>query len=189
MATTSSISICNQALGWLGGNLITSFDDGTTEANLCKANYDGLRQAVLEAASWRFAIKRSIPGRLIDDPPWGYKYSYQLPADHIRTLEVTDSEVVIAEWEQEDSKILCDEKIIYLKYIYDHSSPKYFSASFVQTLAARIAADLAIPLVESKSLQDAMFGLYKAKLDEAEALNGLQGRNQAIISDRLKSIR
>ena len=67
----SEVSICNQAISWLGGKSIISLDDGTTEANLCKANYDHLRDVVLEAKAWTFAIKRVQFAKLSEDPLYG----------------------------------------------------------------------------------------------------------------------
>jgi hypothetical protein len=64
-----------------------------------------------------------------------------------------------------------------------------FSPLFVQALAARIAADAAIPMTENRQLQVDMWGLYGDKLREAAARDGQQGTNDVITQQRLTSVR
>ena len=65
---TSPVQICNISIGWLGGTLITSLDDGTNEANLCKATYEPSRDQVLEERNWTFATKRTSLNPIADPP-------------------------------------------------------------------------------------------------------------------------
>ena len=66
MAT--AVSICNQALSLVGANSIISLDDNTTEARLCKAIYEPVRDALLEEHAWTFAIKWIDIPRLANPP-------------------------------------------------------------------------------------------------------------------------
>ena len=56
----SEVSICNQALSWLGQETITSLDDQATTAVWMNANYDLLRDSVMEARMWTFATVRAV---------------------------------------------------------------------------------------------------------------------------------
>ena len=188
MAATE-VSICNQALGWLGANLITSLDDETNEARLCKANYSNLRRAVIEEASWRFAIARRKLTPLQEKPVYGYENRFQLPANLISVEEVSDGNREIDEWDREGDTVLADVQEVYIKYTWDVVDPARFSPGFVQALAARLAADLAIPIAESRQLQSDMVQMYAAKLVNADTLDSMQGRNQPITSNRLKKVR
>ena len=78
---------------------------------------------------------------------------------------------------------------VYIKYTWDVVDPARFSPGFVQALAARLAADLAIPIAESRQLQSDMVQIYAAKLVNADTLDSMQGRNQPITSNRLKKVR
>jgi hypothetical protein len=60
---------------------------------------------------------------------------------------------------------------------------------FVQALAARMAAELAIPLSENAQLQGTMWQLYGTKLAEAAARDGQQGSNEYITQRRLTGVR
>lgn len=186
----SEVSICNQALSWLGEKLITSLDDPTTPAQLCKLNYEQLRDAVLEARDWSFAMQRNVPAVLVTVPVWGYSHQFQLPPDLLRVVFVgeTDSDLEnqpVDNWQREQDKIMCNVDTIYLRYIYRLTDPVKFTPLFVQALAARIAADLAMPLTSSRSLQSDMFNLFGVKLQEAAATDAKQGRTRVIRSQDL----
>ena len=88
----SQVSICNQALGWLGANLITSLDDDNREAQLCKANYDDIRDAVLEEREWTFAVRRLTLPPTVLKPVYGYGNQFLLPPDVIRILNAPNTQ-------------------------------------------------------------------------------------------------
>lgn len=186
---TSKVSICNQALGWLGGNLITSVRDDTTEAHLCDANYDELRKAVLEEIPWRFAMNRVALTQLADAPVYGYSHKFLLPSDHIRTIAVVSGSCFLEDWEQEGNTILCDANTLQISYVKDIVDAGLFSPGFVQALAARMAMDMAIPLTESRSLQDTMAKIYAVKLSSAVTLDSMQGQQEHLISNQYTRIR
>ena len=187
MPSISEVAICNQGLGWLGASLITSFDDTTKEANLCQANYDYLRDVVLEAADWSFALKRVQLSQAGDaDKVIGYGQAYQVPSDCLRVIQAspnTDFDTTDPVlWEYEDRKVLTDEGTIYIKYVARIEDPVRYSPGFVNALAYRIASELAIPITRSRALQEQMFTLYEMRKDEAMGMDGKQGRTRRIQS-------
>jgi len=211
----SPVEICNQALGWLGGNLIISLDDNTTEAKLCKANYAPLRDAVLVDREWTFAIKRFEPSRLAQDPVYGYDFLFQIPIDCLRVLQVSaagreiDDGIFVEgsfksatrggtgtgreqriEWLREGDRIIVQVfKRINMRYITRIEDTTKFSSAFDQCLAARIAMDIAIPLTNSLPIQEQMLKLYAAKLDDAFTTDGMQGRSYNTRTDSLTIVR
>jgi hypothetical protein len=60
---------------------------------------------------------------------------------------------------------------------------------FVQVVAARIAADIAMALTENRKLQVDMWQLYERKLAEAAASDGQQGSNDFITQTQLVDVR
>jgi hypothetical protein len=185
-AAASEVSICNLALGWVGGSLITSLDDPSTEANLCKANYALTRDAVLESADWSFATRRSEGGApLAQAPAWGYANAFQLDANYLRMVYVgasprPEEDDPVQHWVLEGRRILADADRIYLRGIQVIEDPGLFSGLFVQALAAWIARDLAIPISHSRSLQADMHQLLQVKLSEAIAQDSKQGKSKVI---------
>jgi len=187
----STVKICNLGLGWLGAKLITSLEDDSTEAILCRNNFDLLRDTVLEARAWTFASKRNtLPVVVSSKPPeevFGYSSRFKLPSDNIRVLKAGSIPSFLdrLQWVKEGDEILANTGKLYINYTSRVTEPTKFSASFCQTLAARIAADLCIALTENPKLQEAMWQLYMSKLTDAAASDGTQGRQERIRSDAL----
>lgn len=182
MSAASPIAICNRSLTLVGGNTITSFLDGTREAKLCSLHYASVRDAVTEAYNWSHARARAGP--LVPDatpPAFGYSFRYLLDVGML-TLQWagTDPEGVhqLPRYEVEGGYLLCNEgagvRIRYLQRVEDTTR---FTHLFTESLVARLAAELAIPLAESKALAAQQFKLYQGKVDEAAAVDGQQGRN------------
>lgn len=188
---SSEVSICNQGISWVGGNRITAFDNGTTEANLCIDNYEELKKAVLESADWSFAMGKSVPAPEAVGPAFGFTYSFVLPPTVLRVISVSDNPDYEnnIDWQKEGNTVECDSKIIYVKFIQNIDDTTKFSPTFRQCLSARIAAEFAIPLAKSRQLQKDMWGLYEAKKSEATNNDGLQGRSKKIKSSWLGNAR
>ncbi len=210
MAT--EVSICNQAISWLGGNRIVSLDDETVEARLCKTNYDSLRDVVLEARAWTFAIKRLQFAKLATPPIYGFSAAFAIPPSVLSILQATrgpaenNTSIGITGpglsretlrngkeqriiWQREGDTIVCDEAALVGRVILRITDPSKFSPGFVQALAARIAREIAIPLTQSQTMEDKMMIKYEASLADGAVVDGLQGTSNKIRSDALTRVR
>ena len=187
----TEVSICNQALGWVGGALIISLGDDTTEAKLCQANYAAVRDAVLEDHAWTFATVRDTLTPLSDAPDWGPTKAFQLPPDTIRVLQVEDTPQGFGnlEWEREGSTVVASVDRIYIRYTKRVVDTSAFSPAFINALAQRLAAEFAIPLAESRDLQENHWAIYEQKILAAAATDGMQGRRERTRTTRLRGAR
>jgi hypothetical protein len=190
----SDVSICNQAIGWVGGNLIISLTQDQAEARLCNANYAALRNAVLEAADWTFAMRRFAPAKLAAAPAWGYSSQFQLLADVLRVVYCglsarAEEDDPVPSWVKEGRTILANADTIYVRGIVDVTDPAQFSPLFGQALAARIAMDLAIPIASSRSLQSDMASLFSSKMAEAVSQDNKQGRTRLLRAPGMRQAR
>jgi hypothetical protein len=200
---SSEVSICNQALSWLGANLIISLDDATVEGQLCKANYSLLRDAVIEEGKWTFATERF---KLLPDtvsPVYGYSAKFRLPSTVFIVIEATvynaatnnhqgaqgANGVSDLNWRREGDFIVCNESQIYCKCIVQVIDPKKFTRMFTQALAARIAFELAVPLTESKAKEKTMGVKYLSYIDSALAVDGQQGKSDRLRGRSLNKVR
>ena len=188
----SKTDICNLALGWLGGTLLTNVEtDDSDEAKLCRANYDSSRDAVLEERNWSFAIKRAALAPEASPPSFGYSYSFVLDPACIRVVKVSSNPYFTRDitWIKEGNKILADTSVLHIQYIQQVVDETKFSAGFAQACAARLAMDIALPLTNSPEFQTQMQQLYAVKLDRAGALDGMQGQNEKPTRCRLIDVR
>jgi len=183
------IQICNLALSWLGANRILSFDENSNESRLCADVYEPLRQAVLEERAWTFAdttLWLSAPLA----PVMGGEYRYQLPTTLLRAYRVYDASGHRLEFRREGDQLLVENSAgIFVRATRDIAETSLFSPGFVQALAARMAADLAIALTRSRQLQADMWALYNAKLDQAAGNDATQATSERTDSTELTGVR
>ncbi len=216
----SQVSICNQALGWLGANLITSLNDDNREAQLCKTNYPDIRNAVLEEREWTFCVRRISLAPLVLEPIYGYTNQFLIPPQVIRILNVpdtrfgdTDDNLIgtglggrtegpdqqpqlgtfrVESIEQPSATgkiILANVDSLFLRVIWRVTNIGLYTPMFIQALAARIAADLAIPLTQNRTLQKDMWALYGTKLRIAGSMDGIQGKMEIKRSNAVIRVR
>jgi hypothetical protein len=191
----SEVTICNQALSWLGQTPIISLNDPSTTAQLCKANYDDLRQTVLEDSRWHFARMTFVldTPTLIPDTEWS-QYTFKFPLPNTGMLVVRDvfdnkQGDNPAEWTVQQGFIYANTYPIYVVATADIEGPNLMTASFRQALSARIAMDLAVPITQSRTMQEDMSSMYAAKLQEAAAVDSQQGDISIKSSSRLNNAR
>ena len=153
MATgDTDIKICSDALLMLGANPISSFTEGTDEANICSRIYPDIKIKTLASYPWSFSFKKVQLARLVTTPTTEYKYEYQLPSDIIGTPNaVYDANEVGAPRRREyrllGDKILTDYEEVYVDYQYnapEYALPHYF----VQLLKYQVAWHLAMPITD-----------------------------------------
>lgn len=181
----SETSICNQALSWLGASQIESLEEPNSAAEYCRNNYPFIRDAVLEEHFWSFAVARHVSTAADQptSPSWGTGlYIHAVPLDWLQVFRVYDGPYgdQYPQWTREGTDILADVATVYMYGIKRIVDTGKFSSLFVQALAARLAAELALPLTGKSSLQERMWVLYERKLEDAAARDGMQGRNEVI---------
>ena len=164
---SSEVTICNIALARLGQTQITSLTEADKKARLCLVFYEPMRDAVLQDAWWTFATKRQTLSQLVATPDSGFDYYYQLPADCLdpRYLENDLIEYVI-----EGDKLITDStEDIELVYTQQLTDTTLFSPNFVDALAYRIAAELAMSLTNDLKKHDQLLNIYASIVAQASA--------------------
>ncbi|RKZ84263.1 MAG: hypothetical protein DRQ39_08565 [Gammaproteobacteria bacterium] len=190
MAAVSEVSICNQALLALGADAIISLDDDTTEAKLCKAHYDHVRDAVIEAHNWTFAVAWVQLAKLASPPLSEYANAFQLPVEAVRVIFVgEDYDHPNVAWQVQGNTVVTNETSCKCQLIQIVTNPEEFSPLFVQALAARLSADLAIAITNSRSLFETHMQVYALKIKEAASMDGMQGKARRIRSKWLNNSR
>lgn len=171
-AVGSSVGIANIALSKIGAQRITSFSESTETARLLNAIYGTMRDEVLRAHPWNFAIKRIAPALSATTPAYEYTYQHTIPSDCLRVLDVTDGSTRIEDFKVEDGKILSDYDTIYIRYIYRVTDSTAFDANFISCFATRLAAECAFPLTGKADLGQALKVDYTEQLRLAKSIDG-----------------
>jgi len=172
---SSEVDICNLALGFLGADPIISMADN----DLCEENYPACRDACLEDVDWTFATTRFLLSTPAATPPvFGYSNQFLLPPGTLRVIEVNDN---LGQWAKEGNYILTDDATCRVRAIKRVTDVRQFPNSFVQMVATRLAAIVAIPIANSDGMAKAMMALYRSFQTEAAGNDGRQGSNQRIV--------
>lgn len=174
----SETSICNKALTLLGANRISSIDDDSIEAKLCKDHFADVRDDLLRSHPWKFALKRALLAASSTAPAWGWLYEYPLPSDCLRVVEMLGQEQ--DNWTEEGRSILTDSEIASIKYIQRIESVGIFDSNFATVLSIDLALVLAYALTTSQGLRTDLATLRKEKIKEARTFSA-----QSAVGDRV----
>lgn len=199
----SEITICNMALGYLGESPILNLLEPTTRVEeLCSTYYATSRDSVLESAAWTFAAFRDVLDQPVDGP-WD-ELMFPLKADWLTVLRVyrsvnssfaggrvgsTPRQNPQADWQVINGFIVTDQVKIFVTGTLRVTDPNKFPALVQRSIAAHLAAEMAIAITENASLQQKMLALYEFNLAEAMVSDGIQGRSEIINATQLVSAR
>ena len=186
---TSEVAIVNNALGMLGDKPIVALDESSDRASLASRLYATIRDSVLRAYPWNFAIRRVALAQSADVPSWEYKYQYALPSNPycLKVLEtnIDDTDA----WRIEGRFLLTDAKAVKIRYIAKIEDPVQFDDLFTEAFTAKLALEMAYALTSNKSLTDSLYQLYKEKLKEARATDASENSSRTTQTSTLTDVR
>ena len=174
----SEVEICNMALGRIGEDPILSFDDGDKASDLCRDNWESVRDVTLKAIAPSCAVRRTTLVRSVDTPAWGWDYQYVLPTGYLKLLSPSSSESSELyevegyspsfKYEIEDGKLLCnDEGPIGIKYVFRQVNTTKYDATTVEAMVLAMASVLAWSLRNIRSLSESLMGQFKELVADA----------------------
>jgi len=179
---TSKVEICNQAVSEVSADLISSIDNPQSDVErLCKLHYDNIRKALLNTGHFAFAMNRAVYDTpLAQKPAWGWEYAYLIPSNVLKVYEVRRPDSYIRQRDTRDTaidfsimgnQIHVSENPIYVTEVVDEKDTSKFSDLFIQAFKYRLAATLAMPVAENRSLRNDLWQLYNETMDDAVDYN------------------
>lgn len=186
MAT--DVSICSNALLLLGDNPINALDPpDDSAAGLLAANlYPQVRQWMLRAHPWNCAIKRVILAPDTAPPPFDYAFQFSLPDDWLRTLQVGQKDIPV-DFQIEGRKILCDESVFYLVYVFNNTVEATYDSMLAYMLTLAMKAAMAYPITKSSALAQLCQQELQAELKKARSVDGMENPPDTLGDFRLLS--
>jgi len=192
MANTQ-VQICNLALARVAdeGAQITSLIGSSREVRLCNLFYEPALRETIRLHPWNCAIKRAKLGQLSSEPVFEFSYSYQLPTNFIRVLEVSNTASTWnrnhkqIEYQIEGRKLITNESDIYIKYVSYISDPNEMESLFMKCFYTVLASKLVMPLTEDEALRNSIENeIQNIILPEARSIDAQEGyQREAIQSD------
>lgn len=153
---STAVQLCSRACLKVGAASITSFEDGTAEAELASALYPSVRDGLLSSYRWRFTFGQAQLSKLVSTPKADYAFQYSLPSDFLLAISLGASAAGLgargrgAEYRIVDGRLDSDADPALLSYqrrIPEGSFPAYF----IYALEWALAAEFVLPLTESTS--------------------------------------
>jgi len=190
---TSVVDIANYALNTLGATNITTLDENSKAARIINQRYESVRDTVFRAHPWNCLLRRAELAKESTAPEFGYANQYALPTDPfcLRVLEFSNGTLSYPQDNMtsnsggpvfviEGRKLLTDEGIAKIKYVGRVTDPQQYEANLTETLAAKLAMEIAYALTGSNSIVQLTASLYDQKLKEARFVDGTEGAPQRI---------
>ena len=169
----SKTDICNFALGRVAETRIASIDDTNEPARLCKLHLDQTVREVLRRGLWRSCRKRAALAVSATAPAFAWNKAYPLPVDFLRVVSFNDLDpdnVTRPLFEIEGTELLTDEttaNIVYVADVTQEAGGAGFNRMdplLVKAVATMLAAKLAWPLQQSRTLQESLLQEVEADI-------------------------
>tara|TARA_A100001388_G_scaffold56690_1_gene39076 strand:- start:31519 stop:32118 length:600 start_codon:yes stop_codon:yes gene_type:complete len=177
----SDIEIINRSLALLGIESITSLSDNTKQASTARVLFNDTRAAVFRGHPWNCLTNRASLPKDVSTPAYEFSNKFVLPADYLRLLSVENPTQVTFQIEM--GFILTNEDTFNIKYTALVTDVTKYDTLLVDTLTARLAADLAQPLLQSTSAMEQMWQMYELKLREAKFVDAQEQQQDVLDAD------
>jgi hypothetical protein len=195
-------ALLNDALAQAGGcSSITAIDDGSHEANQCQIFYPALRDGLLRAHFWNFAVKWVELAQDTPAPTIGYAYSYTIPPDFLRLKDYagaspSSASVVpytlqnlgfqyLPNYKIESGKLRTNDGQAFLQYIWRVENVALWDPMFYQAVASFLGAKLALAIRKDPKQALALTQQGESLMLMAMSIDGQEGSTDRFIVDDL----
>lgn len=140
MSYAAPIEIVQAALALLGGEVITSLEDGSVPSTIIKTNYESIVSRRLAAHTYTFA---SYPVILVyqgERDAGALRHAYMLPNESIKVHWVGKQDARLAEWAINNGKILTRIKDDYEALISYRALESDWSPEFTDAMIQEVYA-------------------------------------------------
>ncbi len=175
----TAIGLCSRALVKCGSGPISSFDEGSAEAEVANALYAGRRDGCLAQHPWSFAKAQATLARLAASPLADYEHAYQLPTDYLRIISAGETAGRGLDYRILEGRLHTDADQVVLTYIFRQAESQ-FPAWFDQMLVAYLAAEFCLPLTENASRAELLWRQAEMEFARAKTLDSQAQPAQAI---------
>lgn len=168
----SKTQIANRALSKLGHPRVSNVDTtDTLSARTISEMWDSVRDAVLQAYPWNFAIKRASVPAESTAPVYGWDKQFLLPVDFLQLLDIQDS----PDYRVEGGKILTNAlSPLKFRYIARIEDTAQFTPLFNEAFSARLAYEGAEKITQSNTKKDFLFNEYRLLLAQAQQSDAIE---------------
>lgn len=162
------LSIVNAALMKCGLPLAAALQDVDWGASV---RFDDVTEQLLRAHPWNFATAYATPAQT-GEPAHGYRYSYALPEDCVRVIDVRPAEDLRApqaRFSVVGRQLFTNSSPCNLRYVRRLTDPDFWTADFADAVATRLAAEIAPLSAQSFGLGASLLQMAQLAFQQAQA--------------------
>jgi len=178
----SEIAIANLSLTGLGADNILALTEDSENARKVNAVFALSRDESLRAHPWNFATKRKNFNLLATPPLYEFANAFQIPTDVLRILDSETGKEFLT-FEIEADQVLTNDDSFKCKCIVRITDTTKWDAAFVIVFAARLEAELAYAITDSRTVQADRWAVYLNKLRNTKSYNAQEGPMQELGAD------
>jgi len=177
--TRSVVDVWNVALSSIGGRgSVSSPEENSVEARICRRHYDTVRDAVQEASWWssckqtsRLALlaRRQQSQWSVGDPDDNKTFSFRLPNDYLRAWYLQDGTSFLISQRLDEPALHTDTENGVLVYAKRTEDPSRWSVPLYNAIYKMLASTISGPLRGSDSLSQRLFSEARLTIAESQA--------------------
>jgi len=190
----SDVDICNTSLALLGSTdfiqLLTDTD--SVWARRCNQFFKSSVELVLREHDWHCATHSAELARNTSGPASKeYTYSYALPTDCVRVIDVLGAEDYSPydRWRIAKRNVITDLGTCYLKYVQMPEDYKTLDVILAETIAYKLSLRLAASYIKDKEMYQILNYAYNDTLKRAKAADTLENQEAFTENDRYEDAR
>ena len=183
MGVPTETDVANAALSLISDATISTLDDATAPARLCKLFLPLCRKRVLREGQFNFAVTRSDLPKTATSPKHKWSYEFSLPGDYLRALLINEDPKI--EFEVTSRVLRTDEETVELKYVFDEPDYSKWDDIAISALYYLLAARLALPITRDKDVATLMLAQYNNEIEDAMEIDSQESGPTVLVSDDL----
>ena len=160
------VSIANLALSNLGESPIQNLTDDNARARICTQRIDDVIRSILRMHDWNSAMNR-IALTNVGVPLFGFNYTFQLPVDFIKIVDVWP----VSRYRIQADTLLSNETEINILYVYEPTDINTLDVLLAEAIALKLTVEISETLTGKDGLKDRMMQKFVLALQEARSAN------------------
>ena len=177
----SEVSVANLALTDLGADRIISLTEDSENARKVNAVFELLRDSELRSHPWNFAISRINFNQTTNTPEFEFDNEFQIPGNVLRILSAEGRATV--DWVREADKVLENDTSFKARCIVRITDTTKWDEAFVVCFSARLSAELAYSITDSRLVQTDRWTVYREKKRKATGVDAQEGTPLELLAD------
>lgn len=169
----SEVKVANLALTGLGADRIMSLTENSENARKVNAVFDLYRDEILRKHLWNFAIeRRDFSAPLAASPAYEFDNYFQIPGDVIRIIAPETKHI---KFKVEGDRVATNESEFKCLCLIRVTDATKWSTDFVTLFAAKLEAELAYAITNSRTVQADRAAAFQQKWRETIGSDAQEG--------------